>query len=162
MGIKKYKPTTPSRRFMTGSDFSEITKTSPEKSLLMPLKRTGGRNCYGRITTRHKGGGHKRLLRIIDFKRDLFNIPGRVAAIEYDPNRSARIALVEYPDKKKRYVLAAVGLKVGDELVSSDQREAEIKVGNFLLLRNIPPGTMIHNIELSRGHGGQRMEGVHS
>jgi len=155
MAIKKYNPTTASRRFMTGSDFSDITKTEPEKSLTLPLKRTGGRNCYGRITTRHKGGGHKRLLRIIDFKRDLFDISGKIIAIEYDPNRSARIALVEYPDKKKRYILAAVGMKVGDAVVSSEQRETEIKVGNFLPLKNIPAGTMIHNIELTKGKGGQ-------
>ena len=155
MAIKKYNPTTASRRFMTGSDFSDITKTEPEKSLTLPLKRTGGRNCYGRITTRHKGGGHKRLLRIIDFKRDLFDLSGKIIAIEYDPNRSARIALVEYPDKKKRYILAAVGMKVGDAVISSDQRETEIKVGNFLPLKNIPAGTMVHNIELSKGRGGQ-------
>lgn len=155
MGIKKYNPTTPSRRWMTGSDFSDITKTKPEKSLIVPLKKTGGRNFYGRITTRHKGGGHKRMLRLIDFKRDLFDLPAKVIAIEYDPNRSARIALVEYPDKRKKYILAAIGMKVGDEIISSEQRDTEIKVGNYLPLKNIPPGTMIHNIELAKGKGGQ-------
>jgi large subunit ribosomal protein L2 len=155
MGIKKFKPTTHSRRFITGYDFSEITKTSPEKSLLRPLKKSGGRNSYGRITTRHIGGGHKRMLRIIDFKRDLLDQPGRVCAIEYDPNRSARIALLEYPDKAKRYILAPLGLKVGDEIVSSNQKDTEVKTGNALLLRYIPSGTLIHNIELIKGKGAQ-------
>lgn len=155
MGIKKFKPTTHSRRFMSGSDFSEITKTEPEKSLLVPLKRSGGRNFYGRITTRHQGGGHKRALRIIDFKRDLFEVPAKIIAIEYDPNRSARIALIEYPDKEKRYILAPLGLKVGDEIISSSQKDTEIKAGNCLLLRYIPQGTLIHNIELAKGKGGQ-------
>ena len=155
MGMKKYKPTTASRRYMTGSDFAEITKDKPEKSLLLPLKRTGGRNCNGRITTRHQGGGHKRMLRIIDFKRDLRDVLAKVIAIEYDPNRSARIALVEYPDKAKRYILAPEGLGVGSEIISSDQKEIEIKTGNCLMLRHIPAGTMIHNIELAKGRGGQ-------
>ncbi|MBU4345870.1 MAG: 50S ribosomal protein L2 [Candidatus Omnitrophica bacterium] len=155
MGIKKFKPTTSSRRWMEGSDFSEITKDRPTKSLLLPLKKTGGRNSYGRITTRHKGGGHKRMLRIIDFKRDLFNMPAKVISIEYDPNRSARIALVEYPTKERRYILAPVGLGVGDEVVSSNQKDIEIKIGNCLLLRYIPNGTPIHNIELNKGRGGQ-------
>ena len=155
MGIKKFKPTTHSRRFMSGSDFSEITKTEPEKSLLVPLKKSGGRNAYGRITTRHQGGGHKRALRIIDFKRDLFEVPAKIIAIEYDPNRSARIALIEYPDKEKRYILAPLGLKVGDEIISSSQKDTEIKAGNCLLLRYIPQGTLIHNIELAKGKGGQ-------
>jgi len=155
MGIKKFKPTTHSRRWMSGSDFSEITKDEPEKSLVISLKKSGGRNVYGRITTRHRGGGHKRMLRIIDFKRDLFETPAKVIAIEYDPNRSARIALLEYPNKEKRYILAPLGLKVGDELVSSNQKDAEIKMGNCLLLRYIPSGTLIHNIELSKGKGGQ-------
>jgi large subunit ribosomal protein L2 len=155
MGIKKYNPTTASRRYMTGSDFAEITKDKPEKSLLLPLKRTGGRNCYGRITTRHQGGGHKRMLRIVDFKRDLRDLPAKVIAIEYDPNRSARIALVEYPDKAKRYILAPDGLGVGSEIISSDQKEVEIKTGNCLMLRYIPTGTMIHNIEITKGRGGQ-------
>ena len=155
MGIKKFKPTTHSRRWMSGCDFRDITKDEPEKSLVMTLKKTGGRNVYGRITTRHRGGGHKRLLRIIDFKRDLFDATAKVIAIEYDPNRSARIALVEYPNKEKRYILAPLGLSVGDEVMSSNQKDAEIKTGNFLPLRYIPPATLIHNIELMPGKGGQ-------
>jgi len=155
MGIKKYAPTTHSRRWMTGHDFSEITKKEPEKSLTLPLKRTGGRNVYGRITVRHRGGGHKRLLRIIDFKRDLFEIPAKVIAIEYDPNRTARLALVEYPNKQRRYIICPEGLKVGSEIISSNEKNAEIKTGNTLLLRYIPSGTMIHNIELMKGIGGQ-------
>lgn len=155
MGIKKFKPTTASRRWMSGSDFKEITKDTPEKSLLTALKRTGGRNNYGRITTRHIGGGHKRMYRIIDFKRDRIDMPAKVIAIEYDPNRSSRIALVEYADKVKRYIIAPVGLNVGDEIVSSEKKESEIKTGNHLLLRNIPSGTLIHNIELQKGRGGQ-------
>ncbi len=155
MGMKKFKPTAPSRRWMSGYDFSEITKDEPEKSLIVPLKKSGGRNFYGRITTRHIGGGHKRMLRLIDFKRDLFEALGKVAAIEYDPNRSARIALVEYPKNKKRYILAPLGLKVGDEVISSNERNTEIKIGNCLMLRYIPQGTMIHNIELVKGKGGQ-------
>lgn len=155
MGIKKFKPTTHSRRWMSGCDFAEITKTKPEKSLITPLKKTGGRNVYGRITVRHKGGGHKRMLRLIDFKRNLFEVPAKVVAIEYDPNRTSRIALVEYPNKEKRYILSPQGLKVGDEIISSDQKNAEIKVGNCLLLRYIPSGTLIHNIELIKGNGGQ-------
>jgi len=155
MAIKKFKPTTPSRRWMSGADFSEITKDRPEKSLLLPLKKTGGRNVYGRITTRHRGGGHKRMLRIVDFKRDLFEVPAKVLAIEYDPNRSSRIALVEYPGKGKRYILAPIGLKVGDEIVSSNQKDVEIKTGNCLLLRHIPSGTLIHNLELFKDKGGQ-------
>lgn len=155
MGIIKFKPTTPSRRHMSGPDFSEITKGKPEKSLLLPLKKSGGRNAYGRMTVRHRGGGHKRMLRLIDFKRSLFEVPAKVAAIEYDPNRSARIALVEYPDKQKRYILAPQGLNVGDTIISSNQKDIEIKTGNCLLLRYIPSGTLIHNIELSKGQGGQ-------
>ena len=155
MGIKKFKPTTASRRFMTGSDFSEITKDKPEKSLIIPLKRTGGRNCYGRITTRHQGGGHKKMMRIIDFKRDLLDVIAKVIAIEYDPGRSARIALVEYPSKVKRYILAPMGLKAGDEISASNQKDAEIKTGNCLLMRYIPTGTSIHNIELAKGKGAQ-------
>jgi len=155
MGIKKFKPTTPSRRWMSGSDFSEITKNKPEKSLTLPLKKTGGRNVYGRITTRHRGGGHKRLLRIIDFKRDLFELPAKVIAIEYDPNRTARLALVEYPNKQRRYIVCPEGLKVGSEIISSNEKNAEIKIGNTLLLKYIPSGTMIHNIELIKGRGGQ-------
>ncbi len=160
MGIIKFKPTTPSRRHMSGPDFQEITKNKPERSLLLPLKKTGGRNAYGRITTRHIGGGHKRMLRIIDFKRDIYEQPAQVLAIEYDPNRSARIALVQYPDKQKRYIIAPLGLNVGDTIVSSNQKEIEIKQGNCLLLRNIPSGTLIHNIELSLGKGGQIVRGA--
>jgi large subunit ribosomal protein L2 len=155
MGNRKYNPTTPSRRWMTVSDFSEITNDKPKKSLLVPLRKTGGRNAYGRITVRHRGGGHKRMLRIIDFKRDIFDVPAKVISIEYDPNRSTRIALVEYPTKEKRYILAPVDLKVGDLVISSNQKDVEIKSGNSLLLRYAPQGTLIHNIELSKGKGGQ-------
>ncbi|MCM8797096.1 MAG: 50S ribosomal protein L2 [Candidatus Omnitrophica bacterium] len=155
MGIKKFSPITPSRRHMSGYDFSEITKKEPEKSLIVHLKKSGGRNNMGRITTRHIGGGHKKMLRIIDFKRQMFEIPGKVTAIEYDPNRSARIALVEYPQNKKSYILAPLGLKVGDTVISSNQKDAEIKVGNCLPLRFIPSGTLIHNIEINKGSGGQ-------
>jgi large subunit ribosomal protein L2 len=153
MPIKKYNPTSPGRRSMSVATFDEITKSKPEKSLLVPQKRTGGRNNNGRITTRHRGGGHKQHYRIIDFKRDKFNIPGKVAAIEYDPNRSARIALINYADGEKRYILAPVNLRVGDAIMSGD--DAEIKIGNALPLRRIPLGTQIHNIELSIGKGGQ-------
>lgn len=155
MGIKKFKPTTQSRRWMSGPDFSEITKDKPERALTVPLKKSGGRNVFGRVTVRHRGGGHKRMLRIIDFKRDLFEIPAKVIAVEYDPNRSARIALLEYPDKKRRYILAPLELNVGDEVISSNQKETEIKSGNCLLLRYISSGTLIHNIELVKGKGGQ-------
>lgn len=155
MGIKKYKPTTHSRRWITVVDSSGITKKEPEKSLTIPLKKTGGRNLYGRITIRHQGGGHKQMLRIVDFKRDLRDVPAKVVAIEYDPNRSSRIALLEYPDKARRYILAPLDLKVGDEVVSTNNKDAEIKTGNCLLLRYIPSGTLIHNIELSKGKGGQ-------
>ncbi len=160
MGIIKFKPTTPSRRHMSGPDFAEITKNKPERSLLLPLKKTGGRNAYGRITTRHIGGGHKRMLRIIDFKRDIYDQPAKVIAIEYDPNRSARIALVEYPDKQKRYIVASVGLNVGNMIVASNQKDVEVNPGNCLLLRNIPSGTLIHNIELFKGKGGQIVRGA--
>lgn len=153
MGIKIYKPVTPSRRFITGHTFEEITKKEPEKSLVVPLKSTGGRNCYGRMTSRHRGGGHKRLYRIIDFKRDKDNIPAKVAAIEYDPNRTCRIALLHYVDGEKRYIIAPDQLKVGDWVSSGP--DAEIRVGNALPLKNIPVGTMIHNVELYPGHGGQ-------
>lgn len=155
MALKKYQPTTPSRRWMTGADFSEITKSKPEKSLIVRLNKSGGRNNMGRITVRHHGGGHKRMLRLIDFKRNLLDVTAKVIAIEYDPNRSVRIALVEYPDKKKRYILAPLDLRPGDEIISSDQKDAEIKVGNSLLLRHIPQGTLIHNIELVKGKGAQ-------
>jgi large subunit ribosomal protein L2 len=138
---------------MSGATFEEITKDKPEKALLLPLKKKGGRNNRGRITVRHRGGGSKARLRIIDFKRDKFGVPGRVAAIEYDPNRSARIALIYYADGDKRYILAPLGLNVGDSVMSSDN--AEIRPGNTLPLKLIPTGTMIHNIELERGRGGQ-------
>ncbi|RJP28888.1 MAG: 50S ribosomal protein L2 [Candidatus Omnitrophota bacterium] len=155
MGIKKYRPVTPSRRWITGSDFAEITKSTPEKSLIAPLKRKGGRNSSGRLTVRHQGGGHKRMLRLIDFRRDIYDIPAKVIAIEYDPNRSARIALVEYNNKIKKYILAPVGLNVNDEIIATKQKDVEIKTGNSLLLRYIPTGTMIHNVELFKGKGGQ-------
>lgn len=153
MAIKKYKPTTNGRRNMTSLDYAEITTSTPEKSLLEPLKKKGGRNNQGKITVRHKGGGHKRQYRIIDFKRDKDGIPGRVATIEYDPNRSANIALVNYVDGEKRYILAAKNMQVGTEIMSGP--EADIKVGNALPLLNIPVGTVIHNIELKPGKGGQ-------
>ena len=153
MGLKYYKPVTPGRRFMVGYDFSEITKTEPEKKLLRPYKKTGGRNNYGRITCRHRGGGHKRRYRIIDFKRDKIGVPAKVAAIEYDPNRTARIALLHYFDGEKRYILAPDKLKVGDIVVSS--RHADILPGNAMPLKYIPLGTLVHNIELKKGKGGQ-------
>jgi len=153
MAIKVYKPTTPSRRGMTGYSFEEITKDKPEKSLLRPLHKKAGRNVRGKITVRHRGGGHKRRYRVIDFRRDKFGVPARVKAIEYDPNRSARIALLAYADGEKRYILAPVGLKVGDTVVSG--RDADIRIGNALPLERIPLGTMVHNIELYQGRGGQ-------
>lgn len=153
MGIKRYKPTTPSRRFMSVSDFSELTKTKPEKSLLVSLKKSGGRNVNGRVTTRHVGGGHKRKYRIIDFKRNKDGIPAKVVSIEYDPNRSANIALLHYQDGEKRYILAPQKLVVGNTIVSG--ADADIKQGNTLPLRNIPLGTVLHNIELKQGKGGQ-------
>jgi large subunit ribosomal protein L2 len=153
MGIKVYKPTSPGRRGMSVATFEEITTTSPEKSLLAPLKRKAGRNSRGKITVRQRGGGHKRRYRIIDFKRDKSGVPGRVATIEYDPNRSARIALVVYADGEKRYILAPLGLRVGDQVMSGP--EAELRVGNALPIARIPLGTLIHNIELKQGRGGQ-------
>jgi len=153
VAIKKFKPTTPGRRTMTGYTFEEITKKEPERSLVVSLKSSGGRNAEGRITARHRGGGHKRKYRIIDFKRDKDGIPAKVAAIEYDPNRSARIALLHYVDGEKRYILAPVGLKVGDMVESGPN--ADIKPGNALPLENIPVGAIIHNIELQPGKGGQ-------
>src|SRR6478752_6241088 len=153
MAIKKYKPTSNGRRGMSVSDFAEITTDKPEKSLLAPVKRKGGRNNQGKLTVRHQGGGHKRQYRIIDFKRDKDGIPGRVATIEYDPNRSANIALIHYADGEKRYILAPKNLKVGLEVMSGP--EADIKVGNALPLANIPVGTVVHNIELKPGKGGQ-------
>ncbi|MER3451948.1 MAG: 50S ribosomal protein L2, partial [Thermus sp.] len=152
MPVKKFKPYTPSRRFMTVADFSEITKTEPEKSLVKPLKKTGGRNNQGRITVRFRGGGHKRLYRIIDFRRwDKVGIPAKVAAIEYDPNRSARIALLHYKDGEKRYILAPEGLKVGMEVVAGP--DAPIQAGNALPLRFIPVGTVVHAVELEPKKG---------
>ncbi len=153
MAIKKYKPTTPGRRGMTGLTFEEITKKKPEKSLTMSFSKSGGRNNTGRITTRHHGGGHKQLYRIIDFKRNKDGIPANVAAIEYDPNRNANIALLHYADGEKRYILAPKGLEVGTKIVSGDV--CDIKVGNALQMRNMPEGTIIHNIELKPGKGGQ-------
>ena len=153
MAIKVYRPTSPGRRGMSGSTFEEITKSEPEKSLLLPLKKRAGRNNQGKLTVRHRGGGAKRRLRIIDFKRDKFGVPGRVAAIEYDPNRSARIALIYYADGEKRYILAPLELRVDDRIMSGS--EAEIKPGNTLPLKSIPTGTLIHNIELQRGRGAQ-------
>ena len=151
MGIKQYKPTSPGRRFQTVSDFSEITTSKPEKSLLAPKPKKAGRNCYGRITTRHQGGGNKQRYRIIDFKRNKDGVPAKVATIEYDPNRSARIALLHYVDGEKRYIIHPKGLKVGDIVVSGP--EADIKPGNALPLANIPVGTLIHNVELQPGKG---------
>jgi large subunit ribosomal protein L2 len=158
MTIKRYKPTSPGRRFQTYSTMEEITKKDPEKKLLRPLKKTGGRNALGRITSRHKGGGHKRHYRIIDFKRDKEGIPARVASIEYDPNRSAHIALLHYEDGEKRYILAPQGLKVGDRIASGSG--VEIRTGNCAPLKDIPLGTPVHNIELNAGHGGQMVRGA--
>ena len=153
MGIRAYKPTSPARRFYTVSDFKEITTDVPEKNLLEPKARTGGRNHYGRITSRFRGGGHKQAYRIIDFKRAKIGVPAKVAEIEYDPNRTARIALLHYADGVKAYILAPDGLKQGDSVVSS--RGADIKPGNSLPLAVIPAGTMVHNVELRKGKGGQ-------
>jgi large subunit ribosomal protein L2 len=153
MGLKAYKPTSPGRRFQTTLDFNEISRKEPERSLLLPLKKTGGRNVYGRITSRYIGGGHKRLYRIIDFKREKFDIPAKVASIEYDPNRSANIALLHYLDGEKRYILAPMELKVGDTVLSGER--VDIKPGNALPLKNIPQGTLIHNIEMKPGKGAQ-------
>ena len=154
MGIKNYKPVTPSRRFMTGFTFEEITSESPYKSLTVSLRKKGGRNNMGRITVRHRGGGHKRRYRIIDFKRDKFDVEGVVESIEYDPNRSSRIALIKYADGERRYIIAPNSLKVGDRIISTNG-EAEIRVGNSLPLEKIPVGTLVHNIELYPGRGGQ-------
>jgi large subunit ribosomal protein L2 len=153
MALKKYKPTSPGRRFMSVSSFEEITKSTPERSLTAPIKKTGGRNVNGRITTRHQGGGHKRRYRIIDFKRRKDGIPAKVAAIEYDPNRSARIALLHYADGEKAYILAPARLEVGATVESGVN--ADIRPGNALPLENIPTGTMVHNVELKPGRGGQ-------
>lgn len=154
MGIRTYKPTSPSRRHMTGPDFAEVTKSEPEKSLLAPLKKSGGRNKHGRITTRHRGGGHKRRYRVIDFKRRKFDVPGTVAAIEYDPNRSARIALINYADGEKAYILAPGALQVGQTIIAAN-KSVDPMPGNAMPLKDIPLGTLIHNIELRPGKGGQ-------
>jgi large subunit ribosomal protein L2 len=153
MPVKTYKPTSPGRRGMTGSTFEEVTGTEPERSLLRPLSKRAGRNTYGRITVRHRGGGHKRQYRVIDFKRDKVDISAQVKSIEYDPNRSARIALLVYADGEKRYIVAPLGLQVGDTVMSGG--DAEIRVGNALPLERIPLGTLVHNIELAPGRGGQ-------
>ncbi|MFY9214670.1 MAG: 50S ribosomal protein L2 [Tissierellaceae bacterium] len=153
MSVRKYKPTSPAVRQMTVSSFDEITKTEPEKSLLVSMSKSGGRNSQGKITIRHRGGGAKRKYRIIDFKRDKDGIPGRVASIEYDPNRTANIALINYADGEKRYILAPHGLKVGDVIESGEN--ADIKIGNALKLKDMPVGTTVHNVELKPGKGGQ-------
>ena len=153
MAVKIYKPVTPGLRGMTGYTFEEITKDSPERSLVIPRKKHSGRNSYGRVTVRHRGGGARRFIRLVDFRRDKRGIPARVAAIEYDPNRTARIALLNYADGEKRYILAPVSLKVGDEVMAG--ATAEIRIGNSLPLSSIPVGTMIHNVEMYEGRGGQ-------
>ncbi len=153
MPVKKYKPITPGTRGMTGYTFDEITKSKPERSLLLPLRKSGGRNVHGRITVRHRGGGHRRFIRIVDFKREKLNIPAKVAAIEYDPNRTARLALLNYADGEKRYIIAPLELKVGDTVMSGPN--VEIRPGNSLPISSIPVGTLIHNIEISEGRGGQ-------
>jgi large subunit ribosomal protein L2 len=155
MGVREYKPTSAGRRFMSVSRFEEITKKSPEKSLVVPAKKTGGRNNAGRITTRHIGGGHKKKYRIIDFKRNKLEIPGKVAGIEYDPNRSANVALIHYVDGEKRYIIAPLRLQVGDTIVASRKGDTEIKEGNCLPLKLIPLGTFVHNVEMKPGKGGQ-------
>jgi large subunit ribosomal protein L2 len=158
MAIKRYKPTTPTLRYRTTSTFDEVTRTKPEKSLLVPMRRKGGRNNQGRITIRYRGGGHKRLYRLIDFRRDKRGIPAKVAGVEYDPNRSARIALLHYADGEKRYVLWPVGLAVGDTVVSGPG--SDIKIGNAMPLREVPLGTEVHNVELTPGKGGQLARGA--
>ena len=160
MGIKTNKPTSPGRRFQTSSTFDEITRTKPEKSLLKHLKKSGGRNSLGRMTARHRGGGHKKRYRLIDFKRDKEGIPAKVADIEYDPNRSANIALLHYADGEKRYIIAPNKLQVGDRIIAGP--DADIKIGNTVPLKNIPLGTNIHNVELHVGHGGQLARGAGS
>ncbi|SRR5690606_16982611 len=153
MGVKVYKPTSPGRRSMSGPTFEEVTRTKPEKSLVSGLRKRGGRNFRGKITIRHRGGGHKRRYRQIDFKRDKKGVPARVATIEYDPNRSARIALLNYVDGEKRYIVAPLGLRVGDRVISDDR--TEIRPGNTMPMKNIPTGTQVHNVELYPGRGGQ-------
>ncbi|MCP4648935.1 MAG: 50S ribosomal protein L2 [PVC group bacterium] len=158
MGVKRYKPITPGLRWRTGSDFSDITKDKPEKSLTVALKKSGGRNSNGRVTSRHRGGGHKRRYRIIDFKRNKYDVAAKVIAIEYDPNRSSRIALLEYADGEKRYIIAPVQLKVNDEIMSGEN--VEIKIGNAMPIKKVPMGTFIHNIELQPKHGGILVRGA--
>ena len=153
MGIKKYKPTSPGRRDMTGSTFEEITRAKPHRPLVRGMRKRAGRNNYGRVTVRHRGGGHRRRYRVIDFKRDKVGIPAKVESIEYDPNRSARIALLLYADGERRYIIAPLGLRVGDAVMSGP--DAELRAGNALPIRNIPVGSQIHNIELEPGRGGQ-------
>lgn len=153
MAIKIYKPTSPGRRGMSGFTFEEITRTQPERSLTRPVRKISGRNNQGRVTVRHRGGGHKRLYRVVDFRRDKVGVPGRVASIEYDPNRSARIALVVYADGEKRYIVAPLGLQVGNQIMAGP--EAEVRLGNALPLKQIPLGTVVHNVELQPGRGGQ-------
>jgi large subunit ribosomal protein L2 len=153
MAVKKYKPTTPGHRGMTGYTFEEITKSTPERALIRPLRKKGGRNAQGKITVRHHGGGARRFIRLVDFKREKFGIPARVAAIEYDPNRTARLALLFYADGEKRYIVAPLDLRVGDNVVSGPQ--AEVRPGNNLPIANIPVGTLVHNVELKEGKGGQ-------
>ncbi|MGI6394034.1 MAG: 50S ribosomal protein L2 [bacterium] len=155
MGIKVYKPTSNGRRGMSASDHKDITKSKPEKSLIEPIRKSGGRNNTGRITSRHRGGGNKTMYRIIDFKRNKFDVPGKVEAIEYDPNRNARIALIFYFDGEKRYIIAPDKMEVGDVIVSAGAKEADIKPGNSMKIRFIPVGTFIHNVELKIGKGGQ-------
>ncbi len=160
MGMKKFKPTTPGRRFGTVPTFDEITKTRPERALVQPLRERAGRNTQGKVTTRHRGAGHKRQYRMVDFKRDKEGVPGRVAAIEYDPNRSARLALLHYADGEKRYILAPAGLSVGDVVTSGP--EVDIRPGNALPLRSIPAGTIVHNVELQPARGGQMVRSAGS
>jgi large subunit ribosomal protein L2 len=155
MGVKEFRPTSAGRRFMSGLTYEEITETKPEKSLVTRVKKTGGRGNTGRITTRHIGGGHKRKYRIVDFRRDKLEIEGKVASIQYDPNRSANIALVHYVDGEKRYIVAPLGLKVGDRIMSSRKGDTEIKEGNSLPLKLIPVGTLVHNVEVKPGKGAQ-------
>lgn len=162
MGIRKFKPTTPSLRWTEISDFTEITRSRPEKKLLVPLKKSGGRNNYGRITTFNRSGGHKRMYRLIDFRRDILDAPAKVLSIEYDPNRSSRIALMQYPNGQRTYIVAPLGLNVGDEVVSTKGSNVEIKTGNCMPLQAVPVGTFIHNIELVEGKGAQMVRSAGS
>jgi large subunit ribosomal protein L2 len=160
MGLKSYKPTSPGRRLMTVSDFSEVTKDKPEKKLTRPIRRTGGRNTHGHITTRHQGGGHKRRYRVIDWRRDKDGVPAKVASIEYDPNRTARIALLHYKDGEKRYILAPIGVSVGDTLLSGES--VDIRPGNTLPIRSIPLGTVVHGVEVQPGSGAKMIRSAGS